>query len=87
MGNGSAASYDEGVPTDGIAGLQLRRSMQMRRSETLSRTSTSGRRSSAGARLLGDEEERGQVLHDVGGDSDSEVEMGQVHVSNSDRRR
>lgn len=49
---------DDGIPTDGLSGIQSRRSMQMRRSDTFARASlTGGRQSSQGQRLLrGDRE-------------------------------
>ncbi|KAH0614067.1 uncharacterized protein H6S33_005953 [Morchella sextelata] len=67
LANGRAStSYDEGVPTDGITGLQVRRSMQLRRSDV------GGTRSSIGARLLGrDDEESAVGLTDLAEDSDS----------------
>ncbi|PWW79840.1 DUF803-domain-containing protein [Tuber magnatum] len=75
--NGSA-SYGEGVPTDGITGLQVRRSMQLRRSDV------GGSRSSIGARLL----ERHQMddeaavgLTDLAEDEDSDSDdgLGRLH--------
>ena len=50
---------DDGIPTDGLSGMQSRRSMQMRRSDTFVRASiTGGRRSSVGQRLLGGDREQ-----------------------------
>lgn len=76
--NGRASvSYDAAVPTDGITGLQVRRSMQLRRSDV------GGTRGSIGARLLGREDEESAVgLTDLAEDSDSYSEdndgMGRV---------
>jgi hypothetical protein len=73
------APFDDGIPTDGLSGLQSRRSMQMRRSETFSRASVSRRRDSAVQRLLRDEESavglRNLTEEDDAG-TESENEMG-----------
>jgi len=77
--NGSAMVFDDGIPTDGLSGLQSRHSMQMRRSDTFARASVTGRISSAGQRLLGREhdEEAAVGLRELTEDSDeSESEMG-----------
>lgn len=76
----SILAYDDGIPTDGLSGLQSRRSMQMRRSESFARQSVTGRRSSAGARLLGRDEEAALGLRAMGEESNSEDEMGQGQV-------
>ncbi|CAZ79693.1 unnamed protein product [Tuber melanosporum] len=74
--NGSA-SYGEGVPTDGITGLQVRRSMQLRRSDV------GGSRSSIGARLLERhlDEEAAVGLTDLAEDDDSDSDdgLGRLH--------
>lgn len=76
MANGSA-SYSEGVPTDGITGLQVRRSMQLRRSDV------GGSRNSIGARFLERhlDEESAVGLTDLAEDdeSDSDDGMGRLH--------
>lgn len=77
--NGSALPFDDGIPTDGLSGLQSRHSMQMRRSDTFARASVTGQRSSAGQRLLGRErdEEAAVGMRSLTEDSDeSESEMG-----------
>ncbi|KAA8894629.1 DUF803 domain membrane protein [Sphaerosporella brunnea] len=78
-GNTHAHAFDDGIPTDGLSGLQSRRSMQVRRSETFGRASLASRRSSAGARLLARDEEAMVGLRDLAEDSGSEDEMGQLH--------
>jgi len=74
--NGSA-SYGEGVPTDGITGLQVRRSMQLRRSDV------GGSRSSIGARLLERhlDDEAAVGLTDLAEDDDSDSDdgLGRLH--------
>ncbi|KAL7267204.1 hypothetical protein RUND412_010220, partial [Rhizina undulata] len=75
-------AYDEGVPTDGITGLQVRRSMQLRRSEGGGPSS----RGSIGARLLGREEEE-MGLTDLAEDSEAESDDGIGRVERDKNRR
>lgn len=70
--------FDDGIPTDGLSGLQSRRSMQMRRSDTFARSNVSARRGSSGQRLLRDEE-AGVGLRDL--TEDSEESEGEMQVS------
>ncbi|KAF8253606.1 DUF803-domain-containing protein [Wilcoxina mikolae CBS 423.85] len=65
-GMANRAVPDNGIPTDGLSGMQSRRSMQMRRSDQFVRASmTGGRRSSVGQRLLGSDEEAAIGLGDL----------------------
>lgn len=91
LGRGGSRSrnsfVDDGIPTDGLSGLQVRHSMQMRRSETFTRNSHGGTTPRAtdfaDRRLLGDDEAT-VGLRDLAEESESEDEMGRP--SHSSRR-
>lgn len=76
----TAAPYDDGIPTDGLTGMQVRRSMQMRRSDTFAgRGSIGTRRSDAHRGLLSGEHEEANIgLRDLSEESGSEDGMGRV---------
>ena len=76
----------DGVPTDGITGLQTRRSMQLRRSTDASRASTGsvgfGSRGERGVLMHSFEENNvGLGLEELAEDSDEDQRMGRSGVN------
>ena len=83
----------DGVPTDGLTGLQTRRSMQTRRSVDAGRNSTGSNGFGRGERgvLMHSFEESNVGLEDLTEDSEEDKEMGRPnlngHYSNKQRDR
>jgi len=78
-GDAADGAYDNGIPTDGLTGIQVRRSMQMRRSDTFSNRGSMGRRDESTRGLLNRRDEENSVgLRDLSEESASEDEMGRV---------